>query len=433
MTAELDPPDLLAEAIERIRRSEPPADGWPRALARHRAVEPARSRQRYWAIGAVAAVAAGLALVALWPTRPEGMDARTGMTPRELEAVFPPNASAGKGAANMGITPVPHKAVASIAPVIVTTAGKEPLELGGTITAGAKVPNVFHVWDWEKSATSKVLDVTCDTTFAVTPDGKAILCADGRLVDIATGKVEKLPWWQAKPGDPTDRLRLSDPRLVFSPDGKTLVIFEHNNEVGIARLVDFPAGTERTSIPELWFAMFQCAFTPDGKQVVMFGKDACLRTFDTATGKEVKKFEPAFDNSLYALAVSPDGKKVAGCHGNMVRVWELATGKLIGEPDTDQPDKVSGISALVFSPDGKFLAGGGSLRLMLWNLAAGTRERLFPKEAFGAGHLRFSPDGKVITLVGDFHIRGGFGNPPELIVYPRVTRWSVETGAEIEK
>jgi hypothetical protein len=434
MTAELDPLDAV---IERIRRSEPPADGWPRA--RKRAAS-RRLRRPAFALAA-AAVMVGLS----WLAVPPAPFAGRGEAPPAADVAHAPNERAraadpmpmadpktdslppAAGGSMAGVWRTPRLAVASNAPVFVSTGGTAPIRMGDTVPAGT-VGERVHVWNWEKSPESRVLPagVVVKGAFALTPDGTTLLTTDGRTVDLATGKADPLPWW----GDGPPGLKLRPHWLTFSPDGRTLLAFEHDEKVGTARLIDYPAGTERTRVCGLWWAASKAAFSADGKTVVLYGSDAHLRSFDAATGKEKVRFAPGFENTIQAIAVSADGARVAGSYREAVRVWDAATGKLVCEPNA-KGGPMPWFGALAFSPDGKRLAGGGTEPLVLWNAADGTLVHRYPRESFVAGHVRFDAAGTTITTVKDFHIwsrpEGG-----EVTVYPTVDRWRADAPARAE-
>src|SRR5207249_2043137 len=68
---------------------------------------------------------------------------------------------------------------------------------------------------------------------------------------------------------------------------------------------------------------------------------------------------------IVAVACSPDGKLVVTA-GDGARLWEVATGKLIGLPLQHQ------CKAVAFSPDGKtVLTGSGDGTARLWETATG--------------------------------------------------------------
>lgn len=317
------------------------------------------------------------------------------------------------GGSPAGAWPAPRLAIAPAAPVLVGTGGEKSITLGGTVPAGT-VGARLHVWNWEKSPDSRVLAASATGAFAVTPDGTKLVTADGRVIDLATGGAATPAWWAG--------LKLRPNWLAFAPDGKTLLAFEHDQKVGTARLIDYPAGTERATIRELWWAASRAAFGGDGKAVALFGSDAHLRVFDAATGAEKAKLAPPFANTIQAVAVSADGARVAGSYRGAVRVWDAATGRLVCQPDTKSLGVDPEFRALAFSPDGTRLAGAGSSPLVLWDAADGAVVHRYPRESQIVAHLRFDAAGATITTVKDHHIHRS-PNGREEGVYPTVERW----------
>ena len=111
------------------------------------------------------------------------------------------------------------------------------------------------------------------------------------------------------------------------------------------------------------------AFTPDGNYLVSSGEDKVIRVWDWKTGRTVRTIRGqsgrGFEGKILTMALSPDGRllavagwlEVPGEQGHVVRVYEFATGGLLGLLRGGHVDTVY---ALEFSPDGKRLMSGSS-------------------------------------------------------------------------
>src|SRR5262249_19156163 len=115
------------------------------------------------------------------------------------------------------------------------------------------------------------------------------------------------------------------------------------------------------------------AFSPDGKYLaaavtahdaIRLPFDAEVRVWDAVTGRRLQTVaRPGV--SVYHLAFSPDGKRLAGVEGPSraaakvtaaLRVWDAATGAEV----LAIPDLPGRRPSAVFSPDGKRLATWGT-------------------------------------------------------------------------
>ena len=315
-----------------------------------------------------------------------------------------------------GASPSRYWAVSQDATVLVSTGGEQAILLGARQPWTADT--TLHVWDWSTGETSRVLKAKCATGMAVSPDGRWIATRDGRVIDSGTGDERAMQ----EMGKDVQGLR-------FSPDGKTLAVLSAAKDAdgGTVKLLDFPAGTKRCEIGDVWRHTFACAFTADGSQVLLMNKDRFLQRWDAKTGREEGKYEPAFENSIRAIVVSGDGILVAGAgtRGD-VYLWERLGGRLIRKLQADQkPDltKLTAMDSLVFSPDGSTLAGGSFMCVVLWDVRTGA-SKIMPRDSGGAAQIRFSADGTKMTTIHDFH--GVVGpNQMDLLAYPRVKEWEV--------
>src|SRR5262249_7401019 len=135
---------------------------------------------------------------------------------------------------------VPFHAVATHAPILVSTGGAKPIRLGDQLLPDAG--GTIHVWDWSKSTKSRPLKVTCKMGMALSPDGKWIVTREGRLIDVASGGVKKL-----------DNFEGTVHGLRFSPDGRTLLLtVTKAKNVATARVLDFPSAKKRFEIEGQW-------------------------------------------------------------------------------------------------------------------------------------------------------------------------------------
>lgn len=232
-------------------------------------------------------------------------------------------------------------------------------------------------------------------SFALSPDGKQLASASRRsnaepgttirLWDTTTGKLERTLEGHRK-----------DVRSVaFAPDGKVLASASDDNSIG---LWEVATGKLRNGPFEDYTGPI--AFPPDGTvQVWGYGG---LSIVDPATGKRDRALE---DSAGWCLALAPDGKLALGAKANadgsgLLQIWDVASGKtsrVLGRYNS-QPD------VAWFAPDGKLVAVGGDEGMRLWEVATGKLlQSLTPKGRPGNLTLLisspvFSPDGKILAL-----------------------------------
>ena len=95
---------------------------------------------------------------------------------------------------------------------------------------------------------------------------------------------------------------------------------------------------------------------------------------------------------IHGVALSADGQWAAtGCADHFLRIWEIATGKLHGEPLAHD----GGVYPVAFSPDSKTLVAGTDKGAKLWEVATGKLLATLPHPDF-VYSLAFRPDGRAI-------------------------------------
>jgi WD40 repeat protein/serine/threonine protein kinase len=136
---------------------------------------------------------------------------------------------------------------------------------------------------------------------------------------------------------------------VFSPNGKQLVTTDDRN----AQVWD-------TQSNQLLFTLnhgdsvYHAVYSADGTKVVTGCGDGAVRIWDTVHGVLLREFRrDKVKPRYYVVALSPDGKLVAGLDLGTAHVWEVDTGTPIAELRDAAP---SNFPSLAFSTDGRWLA-----------------------------------------------------------------------------
>jgi RNA polymerase sigma factor (sigma-70 family) len=170
------------------------------------------------------------------------------------------------------------------------------------------------------------------------------------------------------------------------------------------------------------------AFSPDGKTVAAHYQSNSVCWWDVATGKEARRLKDVGR----LIALSRDGRTLATLTPDeqAVRVWEAATGKLLGESKRQVPEK--GVHCrfvdMTILPNGKMLAVGELLNdertFCVWDVATGKdiSQMRCKKKSGGFGAVAFSPDGKMLAARGD-------GATAANVIH----LWEVATGKETRR
>ncbi len=224
----------------------------------------------------------------------------------------------------------------------------------GLITASAD--KTVRTWDVAKKGTTAIeSDLPAEAeAVAATADGKWVASGhrDGKLL-------LRRPGAEARSVTVCDAKRGGVHAVAFAADGKSVF-----------------AGCARWALPALGGA---------------------VAAFDPATGKEKWRTKNVF-GGVFALAVSPDGTKVAGaCLDSYVRVWDAATGEELGEWK-GHADRCTGVA---WALGGKAVVSCGfDHTVRVWDAATGANVRTLATHVGPAFRIATNPEGTHAVSTG---------------------------------
>ena len=255
---------------------------------------------------------------------------------------------------------------------------------------------------------------------------------DGRILAVSSNGEIRL--WDIDSGAHKVTLREQGLlyRLMFSPDGRTLVAKSYPSQTEIAVYLwdidptDIRKSELRCLLSGHKVGVNSIAFSPDGKSLASGHRHKNIRLWDLETGRLKVLFkEHPFPLRVQSIAFAPDGKTLASLSISIqssdseaeILLWDAATGKYLTTFKGHGKGLGRGFSphssSIAFSPDGNTLVSGGlDGTVRLWNpkIAAGNSffQRLWrhfshPNKATLRGHrhhvysVALSPDGRILA------------------------------------
>ena len=141
-------------------------------------------------------------------------------------------------------------------------------------------------------------------------------------------------------------------------------------------------------------SVWAVAFSPDGKRIASGSGDETIKLWDATTG-DLQKTLAGHSGSVWAVVFSPDGKWIAsGSNDKTIKLWDATTGDL----QKTLAGHSGWVWAVAFSPDGKWIASGsGDKTIKLWDATTGDLQKTLAGHSGWVRAVAFSPDGKRIA------------------------------------
>jgi WD40 repeat protein len=265
------------------------------------------------------------------------------------------------------------------------------------------------LWDMTAGRPAGVLRDLSGVVYSLawSPDGSLLAAAGGdpsvsgeiRLYHVQSGYRPLKPL-----ADHTDVVY----SVAFSPDGKILVSAGHDRTV---RTWETATGKNLQTIRSHSDVVLRAAFLDEGRTILSAGMDRSIRITDAATGKEQRSIE-GHNQPILALAARPDGQIIL-TSGPEVRIFwrSLPNGNIVRYGDGHGGQ----VNDIVYSKDGKLFASSSADRTVrLWDAVNGGQIRSFGNSEDGYFCAAISPDSSVIA--------GGSGDGTVRI-------WDADSGA----
>jgi eukaryotic-like serine/threonine-protein kinase len=191
-------------------------------------------------------------------------------------------------------------------------------------------------------------------------------------------------------------------RAAFTRDGRLLAT---GHDDGMINLWDGPTGKWQQALHgHDGSTVTDLTFTDDGSVLASTSWDGTIRLWDPAQRESLVNLKAT--KGVVKLALAPTGPLLAGVeHDGAVHLWDRERQQYRGTLRKD-PSAASGqVEAIGFSPDGRTLATCQGNVLKLWDPATGLERLTLWDAQMQIRSFAFAPDGKTLAAATDHEVR----------------------------
>ncbi|PQO29197.1 hypothetical protein C5Y96_15735 [Blastopirellula marina] len=203
---------------------------------------------------------------------------------------------------------------------------------------------VIHVWDVAPDGELKSRKTLVGHRREVT----AIAFSSNSVRAISGCKDGKVIYWEIDSGRKLatfSSFKNEISACYITPNGQQAMVTDGAE----LKLFDLSKSSEIESVKLGWFSSRGAVFSPNGRQLVIFG-DMGVNIRDVATGEgfHIKVFGLKYD-----FRFTSDGTRMISFESNDIRIWDAATGDVLSRLD---PTVSSGPDISALSPDDRHIA-----------------------------------------------------------------------------